>query len=66
MTILTHAQYRARLNNWAAKTHSEPLDSWRGPGEYEPTGFYSDENRPVATIQIIGRHRIANHNGETP
>ena len=51
MMITTHAQYKAQLNDWAARTRSEPLDSWRGPGEYEPTGFYSDEWRPTATLE---------------
>lgn len=51
MWIATRGEYAAQLDQWAARTRSEPLDSWRGPGEYEPTGFYSDEWRPVATLE---------------
>ena len=55
-TITTRQQYRAVLREWAARTRSEPLDEWRGPGTYEPSGFLSDEGRPVATLE----YRVAN------
>ncbi len=52
--IETKAAYRALLSKWAARTRSEPLDSWAGPGLYEGTGWMSDEWRPICTLEKRG------------
>lgn len=54
MAIKSHAEYRAALAAWASRTRSEPLDSFRGPGVYEGTGWMSDEWRPICTLEKRG------------
>ena len=52
--VTTRADYKALLSRWAARTRSEPLDSWAGPGVYEGTGWMTDEWRPVCTLEKTG------------
>lgn len=52
--VMTRADYKVLLSRWAARTRSEPLDSWAGPGVYEGTGWMTDENRPVCTLEKTG------------
>lgn len=54
MAIKSHAEYKAALAAWASRTRSEPLDSFRGPGVYEGTGWMSDEWRPICTLEKRG------------
>ena len=54
ISIANHKDYKAALAAWATRTRSQPLDSWAGPGVYEGTGWMSDENRPVCTLEKTG------------
>lgn len=51
MRIETEARYMWYLNLWASNMNSAPDPSWKGPGMYRFSGYLSDENRPMATLE---------------
>lgn len=45
--------WHSALEQWAAATQSKPEGRWFGPGTYQFSGYMSDENAPVATLDKV-------------